>query len=353
MGELWPIGAFSERSGLSARRLRKYAAEGLLPPAAVDPDTGYRFYAAKQLADAELIETLRRADVPLSQIRVVLIDRCPSRLDAWASQLRADSQRKQEALQRARELLSAAQPHPPRSEGGTTVRIDTASRTEKGPVRQNNEDAALARDRLIAVADGMGGHAAGETASSLATAVVSAVVTEKSVDELEAAVRAANWAVWQRATAEAELQGMGTTLCVVAAVKGELAVANVGDSRAYLRRGDALHVLSDDHTVAAELVRSGKLDADEAGRHPHRRLLTRAVGVSSAVDVDMRTLAMSDDDRVLVCSDGVHTAVADDELFALLGSCATPVDLVDAVIERALAAGSDDNVAAAAMHVHF
>jgi DNA-binding transcriptional MerR regulator len=248
----------------------------LLPPAAVDPDTGYRFYAAEQLEDAELIETLRRADVPLSQIRVILRDRCPGRLDEWASRLRSDNQRRQGALERARELLRAAQSQTPRTEGGDTVRIDTASRTEKGSVRENNEDAALARDRLIAVADGMGGHAAGETAAALAMEVVSAVVTEKSVDELEAAVRAANWAVWQRATDDAELQGMGTTLCAVAAVNGELAVANVGDSRAYLRRGEALKVLSHDHTVAAEMVRSGQLAADAAAQHPHRRLLTRA-----------------------------------------------------------------------------
>ena len=351
MDHLLPIGAFSARSGLSAKRLRTYAAEGLLQPAAVDPDTGYRFYTSEQLEDAELIDALRRADVPLSQIRMILRDRCHQHLDAWAGRLRTDAKRKQQALHRARELLSATDVKSRGLEGSTTLHIDTASRSDQGPVREDHEDAAVARDHLIAVADGMGGHPAGATAAALATAVMSAVVTAKSVDELETAVRAANWAVWQRATDDSELHGMGTTLCAVAAVHDEFAVANVGDSRAYLGRHGELRVITADHTVAAQLVRDGELTAAEAPHHPHRRFLTRAIGVNPQVVVDVVTLAMSDGDRVLVCSDGVHTVVTDDEISALLDSCDTPTELVDSVVERALIAGTDDNVAAAAMYV--
>ena len=353
MDELLSIGAFSARSRLSARRLRTYAAEGLLLPAAVDPTTGYRFYAVHQVAEAELIDALRQADVPLSQIRVILHERRASGLDDWAGRLRADNERKQEALRRARALLTATEARPTDAQGGSHMNVTTASRVDKGPVRENNEDAVVARGHLVAVADGMGGHAAGETAAAMATAVVSAVVTEKSLDELEAAVRAANWAVWQRAAGDTALQGMGTTLCAVAAVDGELAVANVGDSRAYLARDGVLRVLTDDHTVTAQLVRDGELTLAEARQHPHRRFLTRALGVKPDVEVDTSTMPTSDGDRVLVCSDGVHTVVSDDEIAGLLGSCDTPTALVDAVVERALAAGTDDNVAAAAMYIQL
>src|SRR4051794_16886533 len=217
MSGLMSIGDFSALSGLSPKRLRDYAVGGLLVPAAVDPDTGYRYYAADQLRDAELVGALRQAGMPLSDIKEALRERSGQRLDEWAHVVRADAEDRQEALTRARKLLTSTDTGSQTadaSEGANmAVQLEVAGRTETGPVRENNEDAILATERLMTVADGMGGHEAGELASALASAAAVAVFTGKSPDELEAALRAANWAIWERASSNSDLQGMGTTMC--------------------------------------------------------------------------------------------------------------------------------------------
>jgi protein phosphatase len=193
----------------------------------------------------------------------------------------------------------------------------------------------------------MGGHQAGETASTLATAAIAAVFTGKSADELEAAMRAANWAVWDRAGSSADLHGMGTTMCAIGAVdEVTLAIANVGDSRAYLLRDGTLRILTTDHTVAAEMVRQGQLTEADAATHPHRRWLTRALGVAADVTIDITGLQLLDGDRLLICSDGVFTALQHDQISALLESAATPQDGADAIINLALAKNTDDNASA-------
>lgn len=352
MDSLMSIGEFAARTGLTPKRLRSYAVGGLLTPAAVDPDSAYRYYSADQLGQAELIDVLRRAGMPLSEIKVTLQDRCVDHLDRWAEQVRSDAEARQQAIARARALLSAAGKEVEavtEQSNAEATQLQCAARTETGPVRENNEDTVLVGDRLLLVADGMGGHQAGEIASSLAADATSAVFTGRSVDELEAAVRAANWAVWERACSVPELQGMGTTMCAAGVLdRARLAVANVGDSRAYLARAGAVQPLTADHTVAAELAREGKLSAAEAAAHPHRRLLTRALGVSPEVAIDMKVVQVRDGDRILICSDGVFSAVTDDRIGALLDSGETPQSVVDAVVDLALANGSDDNVSAVA-----
>ena len=234
------IGEFSDRSGLSAKRLRTYAAEGLLAPAAVDPSSGYRYYSPGQLADAQVIDALRQAGVPLADIRVFM--RRPSReqLDVWARQLQTDANHRQGALTLARHLLVANEDplfptaNPDSKEGHMTT-LRTAGRTDIGQLRENNEDVIVSIDRLALVADGMGGHPGGEIAAEVVAGVVPAAFTGQSVDELEAAVRAANWAIRERAVAEPGLEGMGTTICAAGLLTtGHLALVNVGDSRAYL-----------------------------------------------------------------------------------------------------------------------
>ena len=215
--ELMPIGDFSARSGLSAKRLRTYATEGLLAPAAVDPASGYRYYSPGQLSDARVIDALRQAGVPLADIRAFLWQPSRETLDAWALRLQSDANHRQKALTLARGLMLASEDSElpsianRDSKEALMITLRTSGRTDIGQVRENNEDAIVSSDRLALVADGMGGHPGGEIAANTVAGVVEAAFTGRSIDELEAAVRAANWAIRERASAQPGLEGMGTT----------------------------------------------------------------------------------------------------------------------------------------------
>lgn len=350
------IGDFSALCGLSPKRLRSYAASGLLTPAAVDPDSAYRYYSAAQLRDARLIDALRRAGVPLAEITLLLRERSADRLDGWAGHVRADAERRQEALAAARALLATDDVPGARNrretKGSAMPTLDCAGRTDIGLVRENNEDAIVTGPQLVAVADGLGGHEGGELASTLATALIAATFTGRSLDELATVVRAANWAVWERASSAAGLDGMGTTMCAAGLLdNGALAVVSVGDSRAYLAREGSLHRLTDDHTVTAELVRNGELTVEEAAVHPHRVVLTRALGVGPDVQIDAACHDVAPGDRILLCSDGLFNQVPDGELESLLLDGTTPQATADALIELALSRGADDNVSAVVAEV--
>jgi protein phosphatase len=348
--DLMAIGEFSDRSGLSVKRLRTYAAEGLLAPAAVDPASGYRYYSPGQLADAQVIDALRQAGVPLADIRALL--RQPSRelFDAWARQLHTDAQHRQEALTFARHLLTASEdpifptPHSAPREGHMTT-LRTAGRTDIGRLRENNEDAIVHSDRLVLVADGMGGHPGGEIAANVAAGVVPAVFTGQSADELEAAVRAANWAIRERADAQAGLEGMGTTICVAGLLAtGHLALVNVGDSRAYLWHEGALSRLTQDHSLTAELIGRGELREEDAVQHPLYGVLTRALGVGPDVEIDRTTLALGEGDRIVVCSDGLFNELSGEEIAHVMAGAGDVAVLVDNLIDRAITHGGHDNV---------
>lgn len=338
------IGDFSGLSGLSPKRLRSYAASGVLSPAAVDPDTAYRYYSGGQLQDARLIDALRQAGVPLAEIKLLLRDRRPARLDGWAGRVRADARRRQEALAQALALLTSDDVT--RTMERTAMpSLQSAGRTDVGRVRENNEDAIVSDKQLIAVADGLGGHAGGELASRLATELVAASFTGSSLDELATAVRAANWAVWERSSSTAELEGMATTICAAGLLDdGMLAVVHVGDSRAYLARGGSLQRLTEDHTVAAQMVRDGELTEAEAAGHPQRSILTRALGAGPDVRLDATARPVEPGDRLLLCSDGLFNEMADDELGSLVFTEGTPQAAADALLERALSRGGRDNV---------
>jgi protein phosphatase len=349
MDDLMSIGEFSERSGLSPKRLRSYAAAGLLVPAGVDSTSGYRYYSPGQLGEAQLIDALRNAGLPLADVGTVLRGPSSQQLDGWARQVEADAAQRHEALRLARHLLGvdvdthANAPQPSRKDAMMNLRA--AARTDIGRVRESNHDAALCLDRLVAVADGMG-VPGGDTASSLAVALVEVAFTGRSLDELEAAVRAANRAIFERATAGEQLLGMGTTLCAVGLTGGRgLAVVNVGDSRAYLVRDGALQRLTDDHSVAAELVRRGELAEEEAVHHPHRGVLTRAVGVGPTVDVDAVVQPAIAGDRVLLCTDGLFNEVPQVQMVSLMETSEDLNRVVDTLVEQALANGGHDNVA--------
>jgi PPM family protein phosphatase len=348
--DLMPIGEFSERSGLSPKRLRSYAAAGLLVPAAIDSSSGYRYYSPGQLREARLIDALRIAGVPLAEIEPLLRDQSSERLDAWARQVEVHAAQRHDALNLARRLLAidvdsattGVADHP-RKEPMTS--LQAAARTDIGRVRDNNEDAVLCLDHIVAVADGMGGHPGGEVASNLALSMLEAAFTGDSLTELEAAVRAANRAISDRAAASRDLEGMGTTLCAIGVIgDGRLAVVNVGDSRAYVMRDSSLRQLTDDHSITGELIRRGELTEQEAVSHPHRSVLTRALGCGPEVDVDGTLHPAAEGDRLLLCTDGLVNEVPENDIPSLMGSTQEVRPVADALVEQALSNGGRDNI---------
>jgi len=190
----------------------------------------------------------------------------------------------------------------------------TASVTDTGRKRRHNEDAYVCEPPLFAVADGMGGAQAGELASSLAAAALrddssGRTGGEERVDEL---IQEANRRVFERQSQDASAQGMGTTMTVALVEDGHVVIGHVGDSRAYLIRNRRLEQLTEDHSLVAELVRSGKLSPEEAEGHPQRSVITRALGTDPDVDVDRFSIETKPGDLFLLCSDGL-TSMVDDE----------------------------------------
>ncbi len=230
----------------------------------------------------------------------------------------------------------------------TTLRSGSA--TDVGKVRTTNQDVALEEPGLFAVADGMGGHAGGEVAARLAVdSLRAAFQSAPTVEGLRRAVAEANRAVWRQGQSQSGLRGMGTTLTVTALVEDPggrqvIALANVGDSRAYVySRGQVIQVTAD-HSLAEEKVRQGQLTEAEAAVHPHRHVLTRALGVSSDVDVDLWELHLHDGDRILLCSDGLTNEVGDERIGEVLGSVQDPSDAAKGLVKAALDHGGSDNV---------
>ena len=230
----------------------------------------------------------------------------------------------------------------------TTLRSGSA--TDVGKVRITNQDVALEEAGLFAVADGMGGHAGGEVAARLAVdSLRAAFRNAPTVEGLRRAVVEANRAVWRQGQSQSGLRGMGTTLTVTALVEDPggrqvVALANVGDSRAYVySRGQVVQVTAD-HSLAEEKVRQGQLTEAEAAVHPHRHVLTRALGVSSDVDVDLWELHLHDGDRILLCSDGLTNEVGDERIGEVLGSVQDPSDAAKKLVKAALDHGGSDNV---------
>ncbi|MGZ6907256.1 MAG: Stp1/IreP family PP2C-type Ser/Thr phosphatase [Acidimicrobiia bacterium] len=224
------------------------------------------------------------------------------------------------------------------------MRIVSGASTDTGQVREGNEDSYLV-DRhleLFAVADGMGGHRAGEVASATALDGLRAAVAEGS--PVADAVGRANTAVWDRAANDTELAGMGTTLTAAFFDGTTLTVAHVGNSRAYLFRNDALEQLTMDHSLVAELIRDGKISEDQAAVHPQRSIITRALGVDSTVDVDVYSLILNAGDRVVICSDGLTSMVRTPRIAEILGSESDPTAAANALVDAANAAGGEDNI---------
>ena len=354
MDELLAIGEFSARSGLSAKVLRNYAAAGLLVPAAVDPWTGYRYYAPGQLPEAGLILLLRQAGIPLSEIAAFLREPGPGQLRRWERALDLEVASRRRALAEARGqlgLLVTAEGNPAAQDGGKPMTtMAPGSATDRGEARATNQDALLVSPPLFAVADGMGAPPGGEVASRLALDTLKArFAAPYSAEALAEAAREAGRAVWERADAEPALEGMGTTLTAVAVLGGaeqaQLAVVSVGDSRAYLFRDGQLSQLTHDHSVVQELIDSGQLAPERWRTHPERSLLTRALGVAPVVDLDLSRPALAGSARLLLCTDGLTAQADEAEIARVLSACAGPDQAAVELVRLANRNGGADNTA--------
>jgi PPM family protein phosphatase len=222
--------------------------------------------------------------------------------------------------------------------------------THAGKVRQNNEDALLVGEgedeTLFVVADGIGGFEAGEVASSLAVDVLKDLQPD---EPFKAAIGEANRRIVAAGRGDEKLSGMGTTVVAIrfGGTQGEpvAEVAHVGDSRAYLMRGGDMNPITEDHSLVAELVRSGDLTRDQAAEHPQKNLITRALGADEEVDVDTATLPIEAGDRILLCSDGLSDMVSEAGISEILAdSPDDPERAARGLLAAALDAGGNDNI---------
>jgi serine/threonine protein phosphatase PrpC len=229
----------------------------------------------------------------------------------------------------------------------------TAVATHTGRKRRHNEDAYVLEPPLFAIADGMGGARAGEVASSLAAAALqSGKVDGNGEERVTALIQAANRSVYERSSQDAEVAGMGTTMTVALVEDSTVTLGHVGDSRAYVLRDGELEQLTNDHSLVAELVRGGKLSAEEAEHHPQRSVITRALGTDPDVDVDTFTVEAEDGDVFVLCSDGLTDMVGDDEIGEVLARSRENLkEAAEELVRRANKAGGQDNITVVAFEM--
>ena len=227
-------------------------------------------------------------------------------------------------------------------------KLVAAGVTDVGRVRDGNEDDFIDQaDRLglVAVADGMGGHRAGEVASATALEALRAAVANGR--SLRDAIEGANDAVLEKSESHRELHGMGTTLTAgMLGSDGQLVVGHVGDSRAYLVRDGELTQITNDHSLVEELVRGGELTPEQAEVHPRRSIITRALGIDPQVEVDEYPIDLRPGDRILLCSDGLTTMVRPDDIAGILNREHDPKRAAQLLVDAANEAGGEDNVTA-------
>jgi PPM family protein phosphatase len=342
---LLTIGAFARAARLTPKALRLYAELGLLPPAAVDAESGYRLYDPAQLERARLIARLRGIGMPLAEIRTV----CGLESTAAAEAVTAYWQRvSADTAARGRLatfLVDDLSGRGTMMSAGLSIRY--AARCEMGAARKSNEDAAYASERLLAVADGMrgpGGAAASAAAIDAVKPLESAgVPAAELLTMLANAVATADRVV--RTAATDDHQPI-TTLTAMLRSGPQLALVHIGDTRAYLLRGGELSQLTRDHTYVQSLVDQGKLGPDEAASHPQRALLVRALGAGGhQVEADLALRTAIAGDRYLLCSDGLSAIVDRPALHAALSMVADPERVVQELVDLAYAEGAPDNIA--------
>lgn len=336
--------------------LRSYAAAGVLSPVAVDRVSGYRYYSQQQVGQARTVGLLRRARIPLAETAVFLTGPTYDQIELWQAQLDDEFDIRRHALDAARKELNEKSTLPavigPRQDSGrerTTTTMATvmsaATGTDRGLLRDTNQDAVLAEGILYAVADGMG--AAGDTASRWALETLRSEFTAApSPDGLIRACRQANRMIWEHASAVPEFDGMGSTITALAmlpADQGGPVAVNVGDSRLYRIRDGRMEQLTEDHTIVGSLVRSGELTREQARSHPQRHLLTMALGIESEVTPDVVAVECRAGDRLLISTDGLFNDVPESEIITAV-MASDPASAVRQLVDMAKAAGGADNI---------
>jgi PPM family protein phosphatase len=232
--------------------------------------------------------------------------------------------------------------------GAYAVASDTGRR------RRRNEDNYVVAPPLFAVADGMGGAQAGEVASQLAASALEAGDSDglEGTKRIDALIQEANRRIFDRASTDPTASGMGTTMTVALVEGMTVAIGHVGDSRAYLVRGEHMEQLTEDHSLVNELMKSGKLSEEEAQIHPQRSVITRAVGTDPDVDVDGFTIEAEEGDVFLICSDGLSDMVEDEEILELVHANREDLDkAVKALVAAANRGGGEDNITAVAFQI--
>ena len=232
------------------------------------------------------------------------------------------------------------------------MRIEYGAQSDQGMVRTSNEDSFIAdpQGHTFLVADGMGGHAAGEIASQIAASTVKELLSGRSPDSdmeelLQAAVQEANKRVFETQKLMPEYRGMGSTLTVLAILDSCYFLAQVGDSRAYLFRNKSLSQLSRDHSLVWPLFEKGLLSKDDISRHPQKNLITRSIGTHPDVDADLQSGPLLEGDVFLLCSDGLTDVLSDHDILQILSSTGTnPQEASEKLIQAANFGGGPDNV---------
>lgn len=340
------IGGFARLAGLSPKALRLYDELGLLTPASVDPESGYRYYDPAQLERARLVAWLRRLGMPLARIRTIC-ELGPAgaaeAVAAYRDQILAEAAARDRLATFLADYLSGR--GTAMSDTQSALGIRYAARTDTGIARTSNEDAAYAGSRLLAVADGMRGPV-GERASAAAISALKPMENrEVPAGEL---LNLLAEAVDRAGDTMRELGDDGaavTTLTAMLWSGSRLGLVHIGDTRAYLLRGGDLFRITHDHTYVQSLVDEGRLTPEEAASHPQRSLLARAIGGPRRPAPDLAMRDAEAGDRFLLCSDGLHSVVDDDTLRSILTGADGPDQAVDQLIERAHRAGAPDNIA--------
>ena len=224
-----------------------------------------------------------------------------------------------------------------------------AARSDVGLVRSNNQDSGYAGSHLLVVADGMGGHAGGDVASSVAIGRLAALDSETPASDivatLEESVLEANQEILRRARDEPQLRGLGTTITALLRAEGKFALAHIGDSRAYLLREEETVQVTKDHTFVQRLLDEGRLTEEEAERHPQRSVLMRVLGdVDADPELDLSLRPAHTGDRWMLCSDGLSGLVSLDTIDATLKDIEDPGECADALVQLALKGGGPDNI---------
>jgi protein phosphatase len=337
---LLTIGEFSRASRLSPKALRLYDDLGLLPPARVDPVTGYRFYDPAQLERAQVVAWLRRLEMPLARIRAV----CALEPEAAAGEVHAFWATVEAETAARRDLAAGVIDHLAGAAGRDArerLEIRYAVHTDEGLVRTGNQDAAHAGDGLLAVADGFGnrgGPASSAVIDSLRPVAADArTPSGHLLNLLHDAVLAADEAV-------GAIGDGGSTLTALVWDGRDLALVHIGDSRAYVLRDGELFQVTHDHTYVQALVDDGRLEPAEAWAHPHRVLLLRALDGRSTPVPDLRLHRARPGDRWLLCSDGLSAVLPADVVHRTAAAAADPDAAVAALTAEVLAAGAPDNV---------